>query len=120
MMNAMVTILTALRDLVTQLQALQSKAQAVIAQAQADGDAALESAGECMQQQADAYGEHVTASLGPLEQLLDMVKLLAGLMPNAPEIPGIGDTTGLDLDGLADFLDDLIAIFEAVEIPGAG
>lgn len=119
MMNAMVTILTALRDLVTQLQALQTRAQAVIAEAQASGDAALEASGECMQLAADAYGEHVTASLGPLEHLLDMVKLLAGLMPNAPEIPGIGDTTGLDLDGLADFLDDLIEIFSAIQIPGA-
>ncbi len=119
MLNAIVTILTALRDLVNQLQELESKGQAVIAEAQAAGDAALEASGECIVAQADAYSAHVTASLGPLNHLLDMLQILMGLLPNPPpEIPGIGDAPS-GLDALADFLDDLIQVFSAIEIPGA-
>ena len=118
MINAIVTVLTALRDVVTQLQALEAQGAAVVAQAQAAGDAALEAAGNCMLQQASAYEAHVTASLGPLEHLLDTVKTLAGLMPSPPEIPGIGDAPS-GLDALADFLDGLIAVFSVIEIPGA-
>lgn len=119
MLNAIVTILTALRDLVTQLEKLESDGQAVIAQAQAAGDAALEAAGDCMVQQAALYEAHVTASLGPLNSLLDMLQILMGLLPSPPpEIPGIGDAPS-GLEALGEFLDGLIAVFGAIEIPGA-
>jgi hypothetical protein len=118
MINAIETILIALRDLVTQLQALESQAQAVIAEGQAAGDAALEAAGDCMQAQATAYEAHVSASMGPLNSLLDMLKILAGLMPNPPEIPSIEDAPS-GLDALAAYLDALIEVFSAIEIPGA-
>ena len=119
MITAMTTALQALKDAVVELQALSTQADAVIAQAQAAGDTALEAVGDCMKAQAEAYGGHVIASLGPLGNLMDMAGQLAGLMPAPPPLPTVGDATGMDLDELADFLDTMIAAFQAVNIPGA-
>lgn len=119
LISAMIATLQALRDEVTEFAALSTQADAIIAAAQAAGDAAMEAEGNCYKAQAEAYGQHVIASLGPMGQLMDIAGQLAGLMPSPPALPSIGDATGLDLDALADFLDTLISTFEAVEIPGA-
>ena len=116
---AMTTALQAFRDEVAKLQASSAQADAIIAQAQSAGDANLEAVGVCIKAQADAYGTHVIAGLGPMGQMMDIATQLAGLIPSPPALPSIGDATGLNLDELADFLDNLITVFQAVDIPGA-
>lgn len=119
LIGALTTALVALKEEVVALQAMSAQGDALIAQAQAAGDAVLEGVGQCLKTQADAYNAHMIASLGPIGQLIDMATQLAGLMPSPPALPTVGDATGLDLDGLADFLDNLIAAFRAISIPGA-
>jgi hypothetical protein len=115
LISALTTTLRALRTEVTELAAISAQADALIASA--DPNLVIE--GNCYKAQAEAYGEHVIASLGPLGKLMDTATQLAGLMPSPPALPSIGEATGLDLDELGTFLDTLISTFEAVSIPGA-
>lgn len=113
------TLLRALRSVVVDLQADTAKGNAIVAQATAEGDAALLDVGNCILAQSAAFQAHVLASLGPAGQLLEAATALVGMMPAPIELPSLGDASGLDLDALGDFLDNIATVLEAIQIPGA-
>jgi hypothetical protein len=119
LLGVMVAALTAYKDVLTTLQSQVTQANNIISQAQAIGDVNLEAAGNCMLNQAEAFGEHIGASMGPFGSLLQVAQSLLSLVPTGtPALPEVGDQSSLGLDDLADFMDDLISVLSAIRIPG--
>ena len=107
--------LQALKTQVSTLVAMAAEADALIAQAQSIGDTNLEAVGNCKKQMAETFGEHAGAALGPLGELLEVMRVMMDLTPaGGGSLPSAEDASGQSLEALDQTLDVLIAALEAV------
>lgn len=107
----------ALKSQVSALLEMSAEADALIQQAQSIGDVKLEAVGNCKKQLAESFGEHAGAALGPLGQLMDVMRALMDLTPaGGDQLPSASDASGESLEALDELLDTLIEALEAVNI----
>jgi len=112
----------AVKELVESSVALSAEADAIVAGAlaQVPPNVKLQAVGTCVQAQADQMLAHAGASLGPVGGLMETAQGLLDLVPGMPGLPSVEDMTGKSAQEMLDALDVLIAVLDALQIPGGG
>jgi hypothetical protein len=98
---------------------VQAQAQTLASQATAAGDAALQAEAQCALDNADALMAHAAAAMGPLGSTLDLVAGFMSFIPSPVSLPAVPDPAGMGAAQLAAALDALVAVLDAIHIPGA-
>jgi hypothetical protein len=107
----------AISDTLREAATAIAQAQATLDAAVAAGDAALEAQARCSLASANALKDHAAAAMGPLSSILDMVTGLMGFIPSPQELPTVPDAS-LAAEPLADALDAMADVLDAIRIPG--
>jgi hypothetical protein len=119
--DILLLIINFLLCLISQLESIL-KFQLSIDLSSAEGNPALTASLKCAQANAQTAAEHLAASIGPLQPLLDMVSMIAGIVGLNIAIPPLGATLapGADLaEGVEKLKQSVEQLKQVVEaIPG--